>query len=336
MTIPKASRLRRILFVSGAFAALLAGCAFLGLCTGSSGAAFGDVARVLLDAEGVDPAVHTIIRDIRLPRVMLAALAGGALSAGGLAYQAVLRNPLAEPYILGVSGGAAVGAILGIMLGLPHFPGVGGLAFLGGVATVFLVILAARGRSRLKKEVLLLAGVMVNAFCSAVILFLLSMTQNAQLHSVIYWLMGSFSLPGAGQVLLLAAMLAPGFLLLFFLAHPMNLLLMGEETAAGMGMRVKAVTVALPVIVAFMVSAVVSHCGLLGFVGLVVPHSLRLLLGADHRTLVPACALGGGAYMIVCDVLARTLPEQGEMPVGVITAIIGAPLFILLLRGNRR
>jgi iron complex transport system permease protein len=336
MTTKRAPRIRHILFVSSVLTVLLLACAILGLCTGSSGLAFEEVVDVLLGKEGMDPTVRVIIQDIRLPRVLLAALAGGALSIGGLAYQAVLRNPLAEPYILGVSGGAAIGAILGIMLRLPHFPGVCAFAFLGGVSTIFLVIVATTGRSRLKKETLLLAGVMVNAFCSAVILFLISMTQNAQLHSVIYWLMGSFSLPDMPQVIILAAMLVPGFILLFILAHPMNLLLMGEETAASMGVRVKVVTIALLAIVAFMVSAVVSHCGLLGFVGLVVPHSLRLLLGADHRTLAPACVLGGGAYMIVCDVLARTLPEQGEIPVGVITAIIGAPLFILLLRGNRR
>ncbi|MFC1886587.1 FecCD family ABC transporter permease, partial [Thermodesulfobacteriota bacterium] len=152
------------------------------------------------------------------------------------------------------------------------------------------------------------------------------------LHNIIFWLMGDLSMADIKQAALLAAILAPCFVFLFWLSNVMNLLLMGKEMAQTMGVNIKATSLALLVVTSFMVSVTVSHCGLLGFVGLVMPHLLRLLLGPDHRVLVPACMLGGGAYMVLCDLLARVLPRQGEMPAGVITAMIGAPLFIYLLK----
>ena len=192
------------------------------------------------------------------------------------------------------------------------------------------------GQTILKKDALLLSGVMVNAFCGAVIMFLVSLTQDARLHNIIFWLMGDLSMVDMPQVGILAAMLLPCFFLLFWFSNSMNLLLMGKEMAQTMGVNVKAVTVTLLVATSFMVSATVSYCGLVGFVGLVIPHLLRLLFGPDHRVLVPACVFGGGAYLVFCDVLARALPDQGEMPAGVITAMIGAPLFIYLLKRTRR
>lgn len=268
--------------------------------------------------------------------MILAALVGATLSLGGLVFQVLLRNPLAEPYILGVSGGSAVGAIIGILMGLSRFPGVGFTAFAGSLATLLLIVLMSSGQSILKKDSLLLSGVMINAFCSAIIMFLISMTQDARLHNIIFWLMGDLSMSDTRQVVILAATLLPCFLLLFLLSHSMNLLLMGQEMAQTMGVNIKLVTMTLLVVTSFMVSATVSHCGLLGFVGLVIPHGLRLVLGPDHRVLVPSCVLGGGAYMILCDLLARVLPEQGEIPVGVITAMIGAPIFIFLLKRSRQ
>jgi iron complex transport system permease protein len=176
---------------------------------------------------------------------------------------------------------------------------------------------------------------MVNAFCSAIIMFLVSLTQDARLHNIIFWLMGDFSLVDIWQVGLLSTILVPCFVFLFWLSNVMNLLLLGKEMAQSMGVHVKAVTLALLATTSLMVSATVSHCGLLGFVGLVTPHLLRLVLGPDHRVLVPACVMGGGAYMVLCDLLARVLPEQGEIPAGVITALIGAPLFIFLLKRSK-
>ncbi|PLX54069.1 MAG: iron ABC transporter permease [Desulfobacteraceae bacterium] len=308
----------------------------LGISMGSTDSGIKDVFKNLLGTKDSESMLYTIIWQIRFPRVLLAALVGAALSLGGLVFQALLRNPLAEPYILGISGGSAIGAIIGILMGFSRFPGVSLMAFTGSIATLLLILAMSSGQTILKKDALLLSGVMVNAFCGAVIMFLVSMTQDSRLHNIIFWLMGDLSMVDMKHVGILAATLLPCFLLVFWLSNPMNLLLMGKEMAQTLGVNIKAVTFTLLVATSFMVSATVSYCGLVGFVGLVMPHLLRLVFGPDHRVLVPACVFGGGTYMVFCDLLARTLPRQGEMPAGVITAMIGAPLFIYLLKRSRR
>lgn len=328
--------IKRLLAVSFLFLLLIFVAMFLGLSLGSTKTGLNEVLKSLLRREEADPVLNTIIWNIRFPRVLLAALVGATLSLGGLVFQALLRNPLAEPYILGISGGSAIGAIIGILMGLSRFPGVSFISFMGSIATLLLILVMSSGQSILKKDSLLLSGVMINAFCSAIIMFLISMTQDYRLHNIIFWLMGDLSMATIRQAVILTAMLFPCYILIFWLSHSMNLLLMGKEMAQTMGVNIKAVTVILLLTTSFMVSATVSHCGLIGFVGLVMPHLLRLLFGPDHRVLVPACVMGGGAYMVLCDLLARTLPEQGEMPAGVITAIIGAPLFIFLLKRSRQ
>jgi len=314
---------------------VLAAAVLLGLSVGPTGSV-ANALGMLLGGKELDVAQQTIIWQIRFPRVLLAVLVGAALSLGGLVFQALLRNPLAEPYILGVSGGSAIGAIVGIMLGLSRFPGVSLTAFAGSLATLALILVMTAGRTFLKKESLLLSGVMVNAFCSAIILFLISMTHDTRLQNILFWLMGDLSLVNLHQVGIMAAMLVPCFGVIFWLSHKMNLLLMGKELAQSMGLSIRAVTLTLFVVTSFMVSVTVSYCGLLGFIGLVMPHFLRLIFGSDHRVLAPACILGGGVFLTICDLLARTLPQQGEMPPGVLTALIGAPLFIFLLTKSRR
>ena len=326
----------RLIWSSCLLLVVLLGAVFLGVSAGSSGGGMSSVLQVILGKSDPDSMLHAIIWQIRLPRVLLATLVGATLSLGGLVFQALLRNLLAEPYILGISGGSAIGAISGILLGLSRFPGVSLTAFIGSIATLVLILVMTSGQSVLKKESLLLSGVMVNAFCSSVIMFLISVTQDAKLHNIIFWLMGDLSTADIGQVGILAGMLLPCFILVFWHSHAMNLLLMGKEMAQSTGINIKAVTITLLVTSSFMVSATVSYCGLIGFVGLVMPHLLRLIFGPDHRILVPACILGGGSYLVICDLLARTLPEQGEMPAGVITALIGAPLFIILLKRSGR
>lgn len=308
----------------------------LGISMGSTDSGIKDVFQNLLGTKEPESMLYTIIWQIRFPRVLLAALVGAALSLGGLVFQALLRNPLAEPYILGISGGSAIGAIIGILMGFSRFPGVSLTAFTGSIATLLLILAMSSGQTILKKDALLLSGVMVNAFCGAVIMFLVSMTQDSRLHNIIFWLMGDLSMVDMKHVGILAATLLPCFFLVFWLSNPMNLLLMGKEMAQTLGVNIKAITFTLLVVTSFMVSATVSYCGLVGFVGLVMPHLLRLVFGPDHRVLVPACVFGGGTYMVFCDLLARTLPEQGEMPAGVITAIIGAPLFIYLLKRSSK
>jgi iron complex transport system permease protein len=330
------SMIRRVAMVSLLLAAVLLLSAVLGLSLGSTERSFRDILAVLTGQNGADSILAGIIWRIRLPRVILASLAGAALSLGGLVFQTLLRNPIAEPYVLGISGGAAVGAIIGILFGLAHFPGVALLAFAGSMATLLLVFVVAAKRSAIKGDFLILAGVMINAFCSSIIIFLVSMTGDSRIHSILFWLMGDLSSTDMSQAQILAIMTVPCFAALFFFARPLNLLLMGEELAGSMGVNVRVVPLALIAITSFMVSATVCHSGLLGFVGLVVPHMLRLLFGADHRLLIPSCILAGASYLVLCDLLAGALPARGEMPVGVVTAMIGAPLFIFLLVRSRR
>ena len=335
MTIEKPFLLKRILTVSTVLTLVLLVVMLLGISIGSTDSGVKAVLLVLLGKGTPDSILDTIIWQIRLPRVLLAALVGATLSLGGLVFQALLRNPLAEPYILGISGGSAIGAIIGILMGLSRFPGVSMTAFSGSMAILVLLLVMSSGQAILKKDTLLLSGVMVNAFCAAIIMFLVSITQDARLHNIIFWLMGDLSLSDIKQVAILAAILLPCFIVLFYCSHAMNLMLLGKEMAQSMGVNIKVMMVLLLVVTSLMVSVTVSHSGLIGFVGLVIPHLLRLLIGPDHRVLVPACVLGGGAYMVFCDLLARVIPEQGEMPAGVITALIGAPLFIFLLKRFR-
>ncbi|MBU1710126.1 MAG: iron ABC transporter permease [Proteobacteria bacterium] len=310
-------------------------CAFIGISVGPSGVDFAQTLAALTGKVDTSSMSWTIIWQVRLPRVALAAAVGATLALGGLVFQALLRNTLAEPYILGVSGGSAVGAILGIIAGFSNFPGIALTSFIGSMGILALVLALAAGRSILNKDSLLLGGVMMNAFCGAVIMFLISLTKTSQMHHILFWLMGDLSMFTQERMPVLLAVI-PCFILILILARPMNLLLMGEEAAAASGINVNLVSMVLLIATSLMVSIVVCQSGLVGFVGLVVPHVLRMMLGPDHRLLVPACLLGGGSYLIFCDLLARTLPSQGEMPVGIITAMIGAPLFIFLLWRAKR
>ncbi len=335
MSFSEKNIMHRIIRVSLILTLILGISIFAGLAVGSSFNGLKTLWEMMFLSTKPDPVLRTIILRIRFPRVLMAFMSGAVLSTGGLVFQALLRNPLAEPYILGISGGSAIGAIAGIILGISRFPGVAAAAFAGSMATLVLVVVMSSGKASLTKDSMLLSGVVINAFCSAIIMFLISITGSSQIHSIMFWLMGDLSSSDMNQVYILAVSIIPCFIIIFLLSHPMNLLLMGKEMAHSMGVNIKLITGVLLITSSFMVSATVADCGLMGFVGLVVPHILRLVFGSDHRVLVPACILGGGAYMIVCDLLARWLPQQGEIPVGVITAIIGAPLFIILLKKGK-
>lgn len=329
------SMLGRLVLITLGLGLLLTASAVLGLAIGPSGANLGDVLAIFSGKADNQSIASTIVWQIRLPRVILAAMVGASLALGGLVFQALLRNPLAEPYILGISGGSAVGAIIGLLLGLSPFPGVPLAAFAGSMLILFLVLGLVSGQSAINRDSMLLGGVMMNAFCGAIIMFLISMSQTAQVHQILFWLMGDFTMFSSERLPVLLTLL-PCFGLIFVLARPMNLLLAGHDSAAALGINVQRVSLILLVTTTFMVSIVVCQSGLVGFVGLVVPHILRMLLGPDHRLLIPASILGGGAYLILCDLLARTLPMTGEMPVGIVTALIGAPLFIVLLWRSRQ
>jgi cobalamin transport system permease protein len=324
---------KKLLLVTLVFSLLLAGSVVLGLTYGSSGGSL--AAWQLLWGQGpADPTLAAIIWQLRWPRVILAATVGATLSLGGLVFQALLRNPLAEPYILGISGGSAVGAILGILAGFSPFPGLALSSFAGSLAVLLLVLLLSRRKDG-NSDSLLLGGVMVNAFCGAIIMFLISTSQTAQMQRIIFWLMGDLSAAGTNLLPLLLGVL-PCFLLIFLFAQPLNLLLTGRESASAMGVNIATVTLVLLLTTSLMVSLTVCHSGLIGFVGLTVPHVLRLILGYDHRVLIPASLLSGAAYLVICDLISRTLPSQGEISIGVVTALVGAPLFIGLLWKGRR
>ena len=275
----------------------------------------------------------TILFSIRLPRIIFAGIVGASLSAAGVVFQGLLRNPLADPYILGISGGSAVGAIIAIITGISFIPfGVPGMAVSGALLTIALVYGIAKTKKELHSTTLLLAGVIVNAFFSAVIMFLISTTSSKELRSAIFWLMGDLSLAEWNEIILTGSFLMIGFIVMYSYSRHLNLIVTGEETAMQLGVNVEQTKKILLLAASLVTGVAVSVSGTIGFVGLIIPHMMRMLLGSDHRLLLPSSALFGGSFLIVADTLARTITAPAELPVGVITAMCGAPYFIYLLR----
>jgi len=325
---------RRLVAVCAGLTALLLLALLGALLTGSTPLSIDDLRAALSGPETSRPAV--ILFELRLPRVLLAALAGAALAGAGAVFQAVLRNPLAEPYILGVSGGAALGAIAAAA-GIAA-PFAGGLvtrplgAFVGALVTIALLFRAAALRGRASSYSLLLVGVVINSFFSALILFLVTVADFTRFQGVLFWLAGSLSSPPREVLLLLTGTLAAGLAVLLPLGTSLNLLSQGEETAGLLGLHVERVRLVALLTASLMTAAVVSFSGLIGFVGLMVPHLVRLALGPDHRLLLPAAVLGGATFLVAADALARTLTAPTELPVGIITALCGGPFFLWLYR----
>ena len=293
------------------------------------------VGEVVLALRGQgDPTVQTIVTGLRLPRVVLAGLVGAALAVSGAVFQALLRNPLAEPYILGVSSGAAVGAVAAIVLGMTASSMVALplSAFAGAVVAMGLVLLMAGSRrSGLDTRVLLLAGVVIGAFFNAIILLIVNFADVETFRAAMLWIMGSFSGAAPESVRAVVLYVGPALVLLMLLARPLNLLSVGEQSAFHLGVDVGRFKLLIYVITSLIVGVCVAGAGAIGFVGLVVPHALRLVGGSDHRWLLPACALAGAAFLIGADTLARTVFAPAELPVGVVTALVGVPVFLWLL-----
>jgi iron complex transport system permease protein len=281
-----------------------------------------------------DETTRTIVLDLRLPRAVLALLVGGALGLAGAVFQALLRNPLAEPWVLGVSGGAAVGAVAAVVLGWNlAAPWSIPLAALAGALLAILLVLriathAARG---LDTRVLILAGLVVAAFFNAVIQLLLTFSSGETFRSAVFWMMGSLAAASWTSVVVVMAYLLPAMAALLVMARPLNLLAVGEETALYLGTRVERVKLASYLIASLLVAATVAVSGIIGFVGLIVPHAIRLLWGSDHQLLLPASVLLGGGFLLAADTAARTVAAPAELPLGVITALVGVPLFVVLL-----
>ena len=281
---------------------------------------------------------HDIVVGFRLPRVLLGAVAGAGLAAVGASFQAVLRNPLAEPYVLGVSGGSALGATVALVLGGSWIAGVLGAAgvpaaaFGGGlVATAIVWSLVRAGRA--SGASILLAGVVVNAIAGACITLVEAISEPGQAQQLLWWLMGFLDVPSWTELAFVALYVAIGLALLLRDAPRMNLMALGDEPATTLGLDVRALERRVFFACAAVVGAIVSVTGLIGFVGLVVPQAIRRLTGPDLRVVLPASALAGGAVLTMCDLLVRVLgPRVGELPVGAVTALAGGPVFLLLLR----
>ena len=273
-----------------------------------------------------------IVRQIRLPRVLLAALVGAALAASGTALQALLRNPLADPYVLGISSGAALGAIVAFWLGGRMAEASPLLAFGGAALTTAWVFLLGRRGGRLASYTLVLAGVITASFLSAVILFVLTLLSTRDVRGTAFWLMGDLSVSPEAHFRLLVPIILVGIVALYGFSKDLNVLLLGEKEAAQLGVNVPRVETVVFLLASLLTGVAVSVSGAIGYLGLLVPHLGRMFVGNDHRKLLPTAALGGAIFLILSDTLARTIVAPSELPVGAVTAVAGAPVFIYLLR----
>jgi iron complex transport system permease protein len=282
---------------------------------------------------------HEILFYVRLPRVLLALIAGGTLAVTGVLFQAILREPLAEPFTLGISSGSSLGAVLAICFAWNTVfgaPATWVAAFTGAAITLMLVLAIAFERRRVSSFTLLLAGVSINSIAMATILFLHNVATFSQSFAITRWLMGGLDAVAYHVLGGLGAVIAVVIALVFWRARDWNLLAVGEEWAASRGVNATRMLVAGYVAGSLMTGSVTAFTGPIGFIGLIVPHGLRLVFGADHRVLAPCSFLLGAAFLIVCDTVARTILSPTEVPVGVITAMLGGPFFIWLLRSKRR
>lgn len=281
---------------------------------------------------GLTPNQFEILFQIRLPRILLGAAVGSSLATAGAGYQALLRNPLAEPYLLGISNGAAVGT----MIALVFFGAIEWsrpvLAFAGALLATMAVYRLARGRAGTTPERLILAGVIVTTFLSSLIVFVTTLMDATRIRSFTFWLLGDLSGGGKSLLPVTLAIAIAGTAVLAWHARSLNLLMLGERDAFDLGVEVGRIRITVFLVASLLVGSSVAASGSVGYVGLVVPHLARLSLGSDNRISIPAASLGGALFVIVADTVARTLISPRELPVGAVTALIGAPMFIYLLR----
>ncbi|RLB28838.1 MAG: iron ABC transporter permease [Deltaproteobacteria bacterium] len=322
----------RVLSIGTSLSIVLIVVALISLSMGPAKVSLVDILSWCAGMGSVDETASMILAKIRLPRILLAGLVGFTLSLGGVVFQVLLRNPLAEPFILGISSGAAIGAIGGIVLGLGFTVGVPLLAFLSALGTILLVMGISSRHGGLESSTLLLTGVIVNAFFTAIIMFFIATASDSRLHSMLFWLYGDLSQSKYIQlsICLPLVLIVSGVIYLF--SRHLNLIVGGEQSALHMGVEVELVKWVSFIGISLITGVVVSFSGIIGFVGLIVPHLMRMILGPDHRVLLPASALGGAVFLIAADTVARTIISPSELPVGVITAFLGAPFFIYLLK----
>jgi iron complex transport system permease protein len=293
------------------------------------------IAPESLDMSAADTSRAVIMLQIRLPRILVGFVVGGSLASVGVALQALLRNPLADPYVLGVSSGAALGVSFAMLFGvgatlglLPALPLCG---FAGGLLSLVVIYRLAQSRGRLPIQSLLLAGVILNAILTAFIMFITSIMDPNRSAGLMAWLMGSLTAPDYAGLTVLALYAAAGITILMLKAQALNILTLGEETARSLGIETERIKKQLFGLTALLTGAVVSVSGMIGFVGMVVPHAVRMVVGSDHRLLLPASALVGGMFLVVSDTIARSIMAPTEIPVGIVTALAGGPFFLYLL-----
>jgi iron complex transport system permease protein len=320
---------RRALLVLALLAVLSMASLLAALAAGSLGVPFGEVLAALgSTAGGADTPSRAIVLELRLPRALAGFACGGLLALAGALMQVLLRNPLADPYVLGISGGAGVGALLAMLLGLAGI-GIAGFSFVGALSAMLLVFGLAHGDGSWTQTRLLLTGVVVAAGCGAVVALILTLAPEQKIHGMLFWLMGDLS--QASAVLPALAVLVAALAATLPFARELNLLARGAEQAATLGVAVPRLRRLVYAVASLTTAVAVTTAGSIGFVGLVVPHLVRLAVGNDQRLLLPAAALAGGSLLVLADTAARTLIAPQQLPVGVLTALIGVPVFLFLL-----
>jgi len=323
---------RRVITVSLVLLLMLVIVIGLSLSLGTADVSLGRVIKILLGFGQEEDTARLIVLKIRLPRILLAGLVGFSLSLGGVIFQAILRNPLADPFILGVSSGSAFGAIMGIVFGFSFSLGIPLMAFGGALLTIYLVMTIASRKMGMESSTILLTGVIINAFFSAIIMFFISIAVDSRLHTMLFWLYGDLSQSRFQYLVIAFPVVLIMTLILYRFSRALNLITAGEETARHLGVEVEKTKIICLLLVSITIGLIVSFSGLIGFVGLMIPHLCRMLFGSDHRLLIPAASLGGAIFLIAADTLARVIISPSELPVGVITAFMGAPFFIYLLK----
>ncbi len=328
---------------------LLILCMLISLSVGASSLSVVDSLRIMLakipflrkvvDISDIRTAYITIVWQVRLPRIIMSALVGGGLAMVGASFQGLFRNPLADPHILGVSSGAAAGATIamlsGITLSIGGLSAVGIFAFIGALVTVFSVYRIACVGNKVAVTNILLTGTAISSMLSAVISLLMSLNHD-DIEKVYMWTLGSFSAATWKKILFLVIAIVAGGIILLVFAKELDLIATGEETAASLGVDTAVVKRSIIIAASLLVAACVSVSGIIGFVGLVIPHCIRFFCGPKHSRLLPLCMVGGAIFMVICDTISRTLIAPSEIPVGVVTALFGAPYFIVLLQRNKR
>jgi iron complex transport system permease protein len=313
--------------------------AVVSISIGPADISFGQTAKIFLaklhiiDYEDINFLHEDIILHIRFPRVILAIITGMALAVAGVVLQALLRNPLADPYIIGVSSGAALGATLAIALGLISLISLAG--FLGAVLAMFLVYNLAKTGYKISVKTLLLVGVIVSVFLSALI-SLITFLMGESMYQVILWLMGNLSETNIILIVIAGLMVLIGIVIVYLFARDLDIISVGEESAQHLGVEVESVKKRLFIVTSLITGAVVAITGLIGFVGLIIPHIMRLIVGPGHKTLIIASLLAGGIFLTLADLFARTIISPAEIPVGVVTAIFGGPFFLFLLKRKKQ